>query len=336
MSGRSGFRCQPGLFDTDYPKCILKQSGHRNGRASKALWKGGYAIIPSVNERKLGMKNLAIENLHVSVDDKEILHGVSLNVNEGEIHALMGPNGNGKSTLLAAIMGNPNYKVTSGSITWDGKDVLAMSVDERSKAGLFLAMQYPQEIPGVTNSDFLRAAMNVRRETPIPLFQFIKAMEKTIKDLDMREDLAHRFLNEGFSGGEKKRNEVVQMEMLKPSLAMLDELDSGLDVDAMRIVGDAINNLKAETNMGLIIVSHYERFFELIRPEYTHVLVDGRVVLEGDGDLARRIDHDGYDWIYKEYHVKPTAEEEDPYKRKSVGTLGSCAVRTAAEAGVRK
>ena len=164
------------------------------------------------------MKRLVIENLHVSVEGKEILRGVDLTVNSGEVHALMGPNGNGKSTLLAAIMGHPKYIVTEGSITFDGKDVLAMSVDERSRAGLFLAMQYPQEIPGVTNSDFMRAAMNVRRESPIPLFTFIKAMEKTIKDLEMKDDLAHRFLNEGFSGGEKKRNEIVQMELLKPDL----------------------------------------------------------------------------------------------------------------------
>ena len=168
----------------------------------------------------------------------------------------MGPNGNGKSTLLAAIMGNPVYTVTKGSITYDGKDVLAMPVNERSIAGLFLAMQYPQEIPGVTNSDFLRAAMNVRRESPVPLFTFIKSMEKTIQDLQMKEDLAHRFLNEGFSGGEKKRNEIVQMEMLRPSLSMLDEIDSGLDVDAMHIVANAINNLRAETGMSLMIVSH--------------------------------------------------------------------------------
>ncbi|MBR3127405.1 MAG: Fe-S cluster assembly ATPase SufC, partial [Solobacterium sp.] len=160
------------------------------------------------------MKSLVINDLHVSVEGKEILKGVNLTVNEKEIHALMGPNGNGKSTLLAAIMGHPKYEVTQGSIFYDGQDVLAMSVDERSRAGLFLAMQYPQEIPGVTNSDFLRAAMNVRRESPVPLFTFIKAMEKTIKDLEMKEDLAHRFLNEGFSGGEKKRNEIVQMELL--------------------------------------------------------------------------------------------------------------------------
>ena len=208
------------------------------------------------------MKTLEIRDLHVSVEDKEILKGVNLTIGENEVHALMGPNGNGKSTLLAAIMGNPVYTVTKGSITYDGKDVLAMPVNERSVAGLFLAMQYPQEIPGVTNSDFLRAAMNVRRESPVPLFTFIKSMEKTIQDLQMKEDLAHRFLNEGFSGGEKKRNEIVQMEMLRPSLAMLDEIDSGLDVDAMHIVANAINNLRAETGMSLMIVSHYERFFE--------------------------------------------------------------------------
>lgn len=281
------------------------------------------------------MKDLVIKDLHVSVEDKEILKGVSLTVRENEVHALMGPNGNGKSTLLAAIMGHPRYQVTSGSITYDGKDVLAMSVDERSRAGLFLAMQYPQEIPGVTNNDFLRAAMNARRDTPVPLFTFIKSMEKTIKDLQMKEDLAFRFLNEGFSGGEKKRNEIVQMEMLKPSLAMLDEIDSGLDVDAMHIVGDAVNKLRDETHMSLMIVSHYERFFDLIEPQFTHVLVDGKVVMEGDGDLARRVDREGYDWIYKELNIVPAAEaaNDENVKRSNVGTLGSCAVRTAAEAG---
>ena len=211
------------------------------------------------------MKTLEIKNLHVEVEGKEILKGVDLTVNENEVHALMGPNGNGKSTLLAAIMGNPKYIVTEGSITYDGKNILEMPVNERSVAGLFLAMQYPQEIPGVTNSDFLRAAMNVRREQPISLFKFIKEMESTIKDLEMKEDLAHRFLNEGFSGGEKKRNEIVQMEMLKPTLSMLDEIDSGLDVDALRIVADALNKMKNETNMSMIVVSHYERFYQLIK-----------------------------------------------------------------------
>ena len=280
------------------------------------------------------MKTLEIRDLHVSVEDKEILKGVNLTIGENEVHALMGPNGNGKSTLLAAIMGNPVYTVTKGSITYDGKDVLAMPVNERSIAGLFLAMQYPQEIPGVTNSDFLRAAMNVRRESPVPLFTFIKSMEKTIQDLQMKEDLAHRFLNEGFSGGEKKRNEIVQMEMLRPSLSMLDEIDSGLDVDAMHIVANAINNLRAETGMSLMIVSHYDRFFELIEPQYTHVLVDGKVVLEGDGQLARKIDTEGYDWIYAEYGIE--APNEKKVARRPVNTIGSCAVRTAAEAEAKK
>ena len=280
------------------------------------------------------MKTLEIRDLHVSVEDKEILKGVNLTIGENEVHALMGPNGNGKSTLLAAIMGNPVYTVTKGSITYDGKNVLAMPVNERSVAGLFLAMQYPQEIPGVTNSDFLRAAMNVRRESPVPLFTFIKSMEKTIQDLQMKEDLAHRFLNEGFSGGEKKRNEIVQMEMLRPSLAMLDEIDSGLDVDAMHIVANAINNLRAETGMSLMIVSHYERFFELIEPQYTHVLVDGKVVLEGDGQLARKIDTDGYDWIYAEYGIEVPCEKKAAHRPAS--TIGSCAVRNAAEAEAKK
>ena len=269
------------------------------------------------------MKKLVIKNLHVSVEEKEILKGVSLTVNSGEVHALMGPNGNGKSTLLAAIMGHPKYKVTEGSITFDDKDVLSMSVDERSRAGLFLAMQYPQEIPGVTNSDFMRAAMNVRRESPVPLFTFIKAMEKTIKDLEMKDDLAHRFLNEGFSGGEKKRNEIVQMELLKPDLAMLDELDSGLDVDALHVVANAINNMRKEYPLSLIVVSHYERFYELIEPQFVHVLVDGQIVVEGDAELARRIDEDGYDWIYRDYNIQPASEAE---RRKAPVSLGSCAV----------
>ena len=270
------------------------------------------------------MKELVIKDLHAEVEEKEILKGVSLTVRQGEVHALMGPNGNGKSTLLAAVMGHPKYKVTSGSITWDGQDVLSMSVDERSRAGLFLAMQYPQEIPGVTNSDFLRAAMNVRRESPVPLFTFIRSMEKTIKDLEMKEDLAHRFLNEGFSGGEKKRNEIVQMELLKPDLAMLDELDSGLDVDALHIVARAINNMRKEYPLSLIVVSHYERFYELIEPQFVHVLVDGVIVAEGDAELARKIDQEGYDWIYKEYNIQPASEAAA--KKRTAVSIGACAV----------
>ncbi|MBQ7992133.1 MAG: Fe-S cluster assembly ATPase SufC [Solobacterium sp.] len=276
------------------------------------------------------MKTLEIRNLHVSVEDKEILKGIDLTVNENEVHALMGPNGNGKSTLLAAIMGNPKYTVTEGTITYDGKDVLSMPVNERSVAGLFLAMQYPQEIPGVTNSDFLRAAMNVRSEQPVSLFRFIKAMESTINELQMKEDLAHRFLNEGFSGGEKKRNEIVQMKMLKPSLSMLDEIDSGLDVDAIRLVGDAINALREETGMSVIVVSHYERFLELIKPQFTHVLIDGRIAMSGGPELAEKIDSEGYDWIYKELDIRPAAQAESQQRR--VTSIGTCAVRETVKA----
>ncbi len=278
------------------------------------------------------MKSLVIKDLHVEIEGREILKGIDLTVNENEVHALMGPNGNGKSTLLAAVMGHPRYTVTRGSIEYDGKDVLAMPVEERSKAGLFLAMQYPQEIPGVTNSDFLRAAMNVRRERPVPLFTFIREMEKTIRELQMKDDLAHRFVNEGFSGGEKKRNEIVQMKLLKPSLAMLDEIDSGLDVDALHIVASAINKMREETGMSLVIVSHYERFYELIEPQFTHVLVNGRIVLEGDAELARKIDQEGYDWIYRDYDVKPAAAED----KKAPVSLGVCAVRETAEKAVGK
>lgn len=256
------------------------------------------------------MSQLIIKNLHVNVGDKEILKGVDLEINSGESHALMGPNGNGKSTLLAAIMGNPKFTISKGTITLDGNDVLAMSVDERSRAGLFLGMQYPQEIAGVTNSDFLKAAMNARREKPVSLFTFIKELEKTIDDLEMKPDLAHRFLNEGFSGGEKKRNEIVQMMLLQPQIAMLDEIDSGLDVDALKIVARAIEKMQKETNLGLIIISHYERFYQLLPVTHSHVLVDGRIVVSGQRELIEKVDQQGYDWIEKEYGVAFAKEEE--------------------------
>ena len=272
------------------------------------------------------MATLRVHNLHVSVEDKEILKGLDLEVSSGERHALMGPNGNGKSTLLAAIMGNPKYKVTKGTIEYDGKNVLDMPVDERSRLGLFLGMQYPAEVPGVTNSDFLRTAMNARSEKPISLFKFIKEMDRAIHTLDMKEDLAHRFLNVGFSGGEKKRNEIVQMMLLKPTLAMLDEIDSGLDVDALRIVADAVHKCQEETDCGLIIVSHYARFLDYLKPTHAHVLVDGRIVVSGGPELVEKIDKDGYDWIEKEYHVQAAKEEKE---RPIV--LGSCAAKQVSE-----
>lgn len=273
------------------------------------------------------MSELLIRNLHVDVDGKEILKGLNLHVKSGEIHALMGPNGNGKSTLLAAVMGHPRYHVSEGEILLDGKSVLDMEVDERSRAGLFLGMQYPAEVPGVTNSDFLRAAMNAREERPVSLFKFIKEMEKTIDDLQMKSDLAHRFLNEGFSGGEKKRNEIVQMKMLHPSIAMLDEIDSGLDVDALKIVADAIVEMYQKEAMGLIIVSHYERFYQLLNPTHAHVLIDGKIVMEGNHELVSRIDEQGYDWIGEELGISLHEHEEKPQPRVS---LGSCAVKKEA------
>ncbi len=243
------------------------------------------------------MPTLKINNLHVSVDDKEILKGVDLTVGPDEIHALMGPNGNGKSTLLMTIMGHPRYKVTQGSILWDDADVLAMSVDQRSRAGLFLAMQYPVEIPGVTNSDFMKAAVNAQRETPIPLFTFIRQLDGAISQLNMKSEMAHRFLNEGFSGGEKKRNEIVQMKLLNPKFAMLDEIDSGLDVDALKVVADNIMAQQQQSHMSMIVVSHYERFYDLVKPTHAHVIVDGRIVESGDYQLVKRIDTEGYEWL---------------------------------------
>lgn len=256
------------------------------------------------------MSTLKIENLHVSIGDKEILKGIDLSFNTGETHALMGPNGNGKSTLLSAIMGNPKYTITKGSITLDGKDVLAMSVDERSKAGIFLGMQYPQEIPGVTTSDFLKAAMNARLDKPISLFKFIKTLENNIADLKMDEDLAHRYLNEGFSGGEKKRNEILQMKLLKPKFALLDEIDSGLDVDALKIVAGAINEM-ASDSFGCIMVSHYERLFELVQPTHVHVLVNGKIVLSGGKEVVEKIDQEGYEWV-KELGIEIATDEKQP------------------------
>lgn len=256
------------------------------------------------------MNKLVIKDLYVSVEGKQILKGISLDINENEVHALMGPNGNGKSTLLSAIMGNPKFTIDSGSIIYNDKDVLKMSVDERSKAGLFLGMQYPSEISGVVNSDFLRSAVNARREKPQPLFQFIKEMEGAINELEMKSDLAHRSLNEGFSGGEKKRNEIIQMKLLKPTFAMLDEIDSGLDVDALKVVAKAILKLQEETKMSLLVVSHYERFYDLIKPTHAHVLLDGVIVESGGYELVKKIDTEGYEWLSAKYGVEPVSEKK--------------------------
>lgn len=246
------------------------------------------------------MTQLKVENLHVSIDSKEILKGVSLTVNKGEIHAVMGPNGNGKSTLLSSIMGHPRFEVESGSMTFNNKDLCEMEVNERSLEGLFLGMQYPSEVPGVTNADFLKSAMNTHRDEPIGLYEFVTQLEDNIETLKMKKDLAHRYLNEGFSGGEKKRNEILQLMMLNPEIAMLDEIDSGLDIDALALVADVLKSYQEKTQMGLLIVSHYERFFELIKPTHVHIMMDGKIVLSGDASLVSKIDQEGYDWINEE------------------------------------
>ena len=246
------------------------------------------------------MSTLEIKDLHVSVstddgEDKEILKGVTLTINSGETHAIMGPNGSGKSTLAYSIAGHPKYQVTSGTITLDGEDVLAMSVDERARAGLFLAMQYPVEVPGVTVSNFLRTAKTaVDGEAP-KLRTWVKDVKNTMSDLRMKPEFAERDVNAGFSGGEKKRHEILQMELLQPKIAVLDETDSGLDVDALRIVSEGVNRSKEATNMGVLLITHYTRILNYIKPDFVHVFVDGAVAEEGGPELADRLEAEGYD-----------------------------------------
>ena len=269
------------------------------------------------------MGKLVIKDLHVEIENQEILKGVNLEIGDHEMVALLGPNGHGKSTLLAAIMGNPRYTVTQGSITYDGEDVLTMSVDERSKKGLFLAFQNPVEIPGVVSSDFYKSAINARNEKRIGLYQFYKVMENACKEVKMPMDMTNRILNEGFSGGEKKRNEILQMILLQPQLAMLDEIDSGLDVDAINIVSDAIRHEFENTNMSFLAISHYARLYSLIKPTRAVCMINGKIVMEGGYDLIERIDKEGYEWIGKELGIE--VEKED-YKMNQI-SIGSCAVK---------
>lgn len=254
---------------------------------------------------------LSIKDLHVEIEGKEILKGVNLEVKGGEIHAIMGPNGTGKSTLASSIMGHPKYTVTKGSITLDGQNVLEMAVDERARAGLFLGMQYPSEITGVTNSDFLRSAINARRGegNEISLMKFIKSMDKTMQFLDMDINMAQRYLNEGFSGGEKKRNEILQLMMLEPKIAILDEIDSGLDIDALKVVSKGINEMRGE-NFGCLMITHYQRLLNYITPDVVHVMMQGRVVKTGGTELAERLEAEGYDWIKKELGIEDETVEQ--------------------------
>ncbi|WP_332695834.1 Fe-S cluster assembly ATPase SufC [Halalkalibacter lacteus] len=248
---------------------------------------------------------LKIENLNVSVEGNEILKDFNLEIKGGEFHAIMGPNGTGKSTLASAIMGHPKYEITSGSVTIDGEDVLEMEVDERAKAGLFLAMQYPSEISGITNSDFLRSAINSKRAEgdEISLMKFIRQLDKKMELLDMDDSFSHRYLNEGFSGGEKKRNEILQLLMLEPKFAILDEIDSGLDIDALKVVSKGINEMRSE-NFGCLIITHYQRLLDYITPDKVHVMMQGRIVKSGGAELATRLEAEGYDWIKTELGIE--------------------------------
>lgn len=245
---------------------------------------------------------LEIKDLHVSIEDKEILKGVNLTINTDEIHAIMGPNGTGKSTLSSAIMGHPSYEVTKGEVLLDGVNILELEVDERAKAGLFLAMQYPSEITGVTNADFMRSAINAKREEgqEINLMRFIKKLDKNMDFLDIDKDMAQRYLNEGFSGGEKKRNEILQLMMLEPKFAILDEIDSGLDIDALKVVSKGINQMRGE-NFGALMITHYQRLLNYITPDKVHVMYAGKVVKSGGPELAKRLEEEGYEWVKEEF-----------------------------------
>lgn len=250
------------------------------------------------------MSTLEIKDLHVEIEGKKILKGVNLTVNSNEIHAIMGPNGTGKSTLSAAIMGHPAYKVTQGAVFLDGNNILELETDERARLGLFLAMQYPAEIPGITNAEFMRAAINSRREedNKISVREFITKLDEKMALLEMQEEMGERYLNEGFSGGEKKRNEILQLMMIEPKIAILDEIDSGLDIDALKVVAKGVNAMRGE-NFGCLIITHYQRLLNYIEPDYVHVMMDGRIVQSGDSALAKRLEDEGYKALAEDLSV---------------------------------
>jgi Fe-S cluster assembly ATP-binding protein len=256
---------------------------------------------------------LEIKNLHVSVDDQPILKGIDLLVRQGEIHALMGPNGSGKSTLAYTLAGHPFYEPTAGQIIFDGHDILEMGADERARAGLFLAFQYPMAIPGVTLANFLRQALNARRRAAdpddkgMPIPQFRRLLKEKMDMLSMDHKFAGRYLNEGFSGGEKKRAEILQMATLEPKIAVMDETDSGLDIDALRIVAEGANQLHQEIEMGVLVITHYQRILNYIKPDFVHVMLDGRIVESGGPELALSLEEKGYDWVREKHGI--VAEE---------------------------
>ena len=258
------------------------------------------------------MSELAIRNLHVNIESKEILKGVNLTVKQGEIHAIMGPNGTGKSTLAYTLMGHPSYVVTEGEALFDGQNILGLKADVRSRMGIFLAFQYPVSIPGVTVANFLRTALNSRRKAVnhedkgMPIPEFRKMLREKMELLKMDSAFAGRYLNEGFSGGEKKRAEILQMATLKPEIAILDETDSGLDIDALRIVSEGVNALRGP-DLGCLIITHYQRILNYIKPDFVHVMLDGRIVESGGPELALHLEEHGYEWVREKYENEALA-----------------------------
>lgn len=251
------------------------------------------------------MSTLQIIDLKVNVADKEILKGVNLTISTNEVHAVMGPNGTGKSTLSQAIMGHPDYQITGGQVLLDGEDLLALDVDERARLGLFMAVQYPSEVSGITNSNLLRTAINARRpqNDPLPIFDFIDRLDQKMALLDMPEAMAERYVNEGFSGGEKKRNEILQMLMIEPKFALLDEIDSGLDIDALQVVAKGINSMRGQ-DFGALIITHYQRLLNYVQPDFVHIMKDGRIIKSGGPELALELEAKGYKEISSTLETK--------------------------------
>ena len=258
------------------------------------------------------MSQLEIKNLHVNIEGKEILKGLDLTIERGKVHAIMGPNGTGKSTLAYTLMGHPSYEVTEGEVTFKGQNILELEPDERSRLGVFLAFQYPVAIPGVTVANFLRTALNARRRTEnpedkgIPIPEFRKMLKEKMAMLKMDPNFAGRYLNDGFSGGEKKRAEILQMATLQPEIAILDETDSGLDIDALRIVSEGVNTLLSK-DLGVLVITHYQRLLNYIKPDFVHVMYGGRIVESGGPDLALHLEEKGYEWVREKYEEEVTA-----------------------------
>src|SRR6202020_405254 len=253
------------------------------------------------------MADLEIRDLHVRIEVREILRGVNLDISRGEVHALMGPNGSGKSTLASTLLGHPSYEITEGTITFKGEDITEAEPHERARAGLFLAFQYPVSIPGVSVANFLRMAINAKQDEPIKVKEFGVKLQHAIDLLDVDRAFTSRHLHGGFSGGEKKRAEILQMAMLSPDVAILDETDSGLDIDALRTVAEGVQKLHSEQGLGALIITHYQRILHYIKPQFVHIMLDGRIALEGGVELVERLEREGYDEIRREYGGQPAA-----------------------------